>query len=147
MTALAVAACDKSSDDASGAAPSGDKAGNKPATAAATAHEAAAPAGGMDCSSAKKTIESQIALVQKGGSVDAFKECFTARQQGRITQAMVDKAHQEAAMYKLDELYDKEEPTKLDGQDAVKVKLKNGRTLTTLVNDGGKWRADTLWFK
>jgi hypothetical protein len=29
----------------------------------------------------------------------------------------------------------------------IKIKMKNGRTLTTLVNVDGKWLADTLWFK
>jgi hypothetical protein len=29
----------------------------------------------------------------------------------------------------------------------LKIKMKNGRTLTTLVKTDGKWLADTVWFK
>jgi len=34
-----------------------------------------------------------------------------------------------------------------DGKKTAKVKMKNGRTLSTLVETDGKWLADTIWFK
>ena len=33
------------------------------------------------------------------------------------------------------------------GKDSLKIKMKNGRTLTTLLKVDGKWAADTIWFK
>ena len=33
------------------------------------------------------------------------------------------------------------------GQLTAKIKMKNGRTLTTFVLVDGEWQADTLWFK
>ena len=33
------------------------------------------------------------------------------------------------------------------GQRTIKIKMKNGRTLTIFVEIDGKWYADTLWFR
>lgn len=103
----------------------------------------AAPTGGMDCSTPKKTIESQLAAIKSGASLDVVKQCFTARQKDRITAEMLAAAKTQLASMTLDELYASEEAS----GDSVKVKMKNGRTLTTLIKDGSTWKADTLWFK
>ena len=34
-----------------------------------------------------------------------------------------------------------------DGKKTAKIKMKNGRTLTTLIETDGQWLADTIWFK
>ena len=130
-----------SKPEASGKAKAKGKKGKGKGSAAPSSKPAA---GGMDCSTPKKTIESQVAFIKKGGKVDAFKECFTPRIQEKIDQKRLDKSHDEASFYKLEELYGAEEKS---GDDKVKVKMKNGRTLTTLIKEGDKWLADTMWFK
>ena len=39
------------------------------------------------------------------------------------------------------------ESAKYGSTRTVKIKMKNGRTLTTLVLTDGKWLAETIWFK
>ena len=143
--ALAVAMGSCSKDDSKKSAPGA----SAPAASAATpttgaTKPAAAPAGGIDCSSPRKTIESQVAIIKKGGKAQDFAQCFTERLRGRITQKMLDKSHSGASAYVMDKLYGKEDK-KSDTK--VKVKMPNGRTLTTLVKVGDQWQADTLWFK
>jgi hypothetical protein len=110
--------------------------GDRPAAAVP-----AAPA--MDCSTPKKTIQSQYDGLRSGASVDLMKTCFTARQSGKITSELLASARATADKTPFEDLYASEE----SNGDSVKVKMKNGRTLTTLVKDGASWRADTLWFK
>ena len=111
------------------------------ATAAATGATAAAVA--MDCSTPKKTIQSQYDGIKSGAPLEAMKSCFTARQKDKITAEMLASAKTEVGKMTFEEIYASEEPS----GDSVKVKMKNGRTLTTLVKDGSTWKADTLWFK
>jgi len=91
---------------------------------------------------AKAFIGSQVDLIKKG-DVDGLKKTFTARLQDRITADNVKKAGGEVSKYTIDDLVAAVEEK--DG--ALKIKMKNGRTLTTLVKDGGGWKADTVWFK
>lgn len=98
---------------------------------------------GMDCSTPRKTIESQYQAIVGGASLDVIARCFTSRLQDMITAEMLVKAKEVLAGLTLDELYESERSS----PNAVKVKAKNGRSLTTLVREGDVWKADTLWFK
>lgn len=96
--------------------------------------------------SPKDSIAYQFALV-KEGNLAKLKECFTERQQTNLTPEAVEKGKTQAAKYTLDDLYAEAEMGEGDGKKTAKVKMKNGRTLTTLVQTDGKWLADTVWFK
>jgi len=102
----------------------------------------AMPAAADDLADAKAVIGKQLALIKKG-DVAGLKAGFTKRLQDKITDENVKAAQKEAAKYALADLVDKVE-TKNGG---IKVKMKNGRSLTTLVKVDGKWLADTVWFK
>ncbi len=94
----------------------------------------------------KSSIAHQFELV-KAGDVDKLKACLTPRVRDGVTKEVVDKAKVDAANYTLDDLYASAEMGEADGKKTAKVKMKNGRTLTTLIETDGKWLADTLWFK
>jgi hypothetical protein len=100
------------------------------------------PAVANDLSTAKSVISKQIALIKKG-DVAKLKKGFTARLQPRINSAMVKKAQGQIGEMTIDDLV---AATSGHG-DSIKIKMKNGRTLTTLVKVDGVWLADTLWFK
>jgi hypothetical protein len=95
-----------------------------------------------DLSDAKAFIAKQVELIKKS-DVAGLKAGFTPRLQDRITEANVKKAQGQAASITIDELVASVAP----GKDTLKIKMKNGRTLTTLVKVDGKWLADTVWFK
>lgn len=105
---------------------------------------AAVPAGSLK--DPKSSITYQFELV-KAGDIDNLKACMTPRVRDGVTQEVVDKAKTDAAKYTIDELYDSAEMGETDGQKTAKIKMKNGRTLTTLVETDGQWLADTIWFK
>ncbi|HEU4389645.1 MAG TPA: hypothetical protein VFV34_17705 [Blastocatellia bacterium] len=94
----------------------------------------------------KGSIAYQFELL-KAGEVDKLKACFTDRVRDRITQDLVDKGKAEAGNYTLDELVASVETGEDEGKKTARIKMKNGRTLTTLVLSDGKWLADTVWFK
>jgi hypothetical protein len=94
----------------------------------------------------KSSIEYQLELV-KAGDADKLKSCVMPAVRDRITQEAVDKAKTNAANYTIDDLYASNEPGEQDGQKTVKVIMKNGRTLTMLVEDDGKWLSNSVWFK
>jgi hypothetical protein len=94
----------------------------------------------------KGSIAHQFELL-KAGDAEKLKACFTDRQRDRITQELVDKGKGDAANYTLDELVASVEMGEDEGKKTAKIKMKNGRTLTTLVLTDGKWLADTVWFK
>jgi hypothetical protein len=94
----------------------------------------------------KSSIAYQFDLV-KAGDADKLKNCFTTRVRDGITKEVVDKAKGEAAKYSMDDLYASAEMGEADGKKTAKVKMKNGRTLTTLIETNGQWLADTIWFK
>jgi hypothetical protein len=96
--------------------------------------------------SPKESIAYQFELL-KAGNVELLKQCFTERQRDRITSELVDKAKSQAAAYSLDDLVGSVEMSEAEGQKTAKVTMKNGRTLTTLIQTDGKWLADTIWFK
>jgi hypothetical protein len=91
---------------------------------------------------AKAFIAGQVELIKKQ-DVDGLKKTFTARLADKVTADAVKKASGDLAKYTLDDLVGSVEAK----GDAVKIKMKNGRTLTTLVKDGGAWKSDTIWFR
>jgi phosphoglucomutase len=104
---------------------------------------------GLQTASADKqaalTVETARAFVKKqveaikAGDLAAVKAGLSARQRDKVTADMLKKAKGETDKYKLEELVDKVE--------GMKIKMKNGRTLTTMISEGGGLVADTLWFK
>ena len=102
--------------------------------------------GGSRLSDPKSSIAYQFDLV-KAGDVDKLKNCLTPRVRDGVTKEVVDKAKTQAAQYTIDDLYASAEMGEADGKKTAKVKMKNGRTLTTLVETDGQWLADTIWFK
>ncbi|HJR05952.1 MAG TPA: hypothetical protein VJ842_01550 [Pyrinomonadaceae bacterium] len=94
----------------------------------------------------KSSLAYQFELV-KAGDVDKLKTCLTPRVRDGVTKEVMDKAKVEAANYTLDDLYASAEMGEADGKKTAKVKMKNGRTLTTLIETDGQWLADTIWFK
>ena len=112
---------------------------------APTATPAARPATGS-LADPKSSIAYQFELV-KAGDADKLKNCFTTRVRDGVTKEVVEKAKGQAAQYTMDDLYASAEMGEADGKKTAKVKMKNGRTLTTLVETDGQWLADTIWFK
>lgn len=94
----------------------------------------------------KTSIAYQLDLV-KAGDIDKLKACLTDRVRENVTKDGVDKAKTNSVNYTIDDLYESAEMGEADGKKTAKVKMKNGRTLTTLVETDGKWLADTVWFK
>ena len=94
----------------------------------------------------KSSIAYQFELI-KAGDVDKLKTCLTPRVRDGVTKEVVDKAQGQAAQYTMDDLYASAEMGEADGKKTAKVKMKNGRTLTTLIETDGQWLADTIWFK
>jgi hypothetical protein len=102
--------------------------------------------GGGSLKDPKSSVAYQFELV-KAGDVDKLKTCLTPRVRDGVTQEVMDKAKVDAAKYTLDDLYASAEMGEADGKKTAKVKMKNGRTLTTLIETDGQWLADTIWFK
>lgn len=96
-----------------------------------------------DLSDARALIGAQLDMIKKG-DVNGLKPGFTKRLQDKVNEANVKAAQKEAEKFTVNDLVEKIEPK---GKDSIKVKMKGGRTLTTLVKVDGKWQADTIWFK
>ncbi len=94
----------------------------------------------------KQAIAHQFELL-KAGKVDELRACFTDRQKGRITAENVAKGQKEAGSMALADLVDSVELGEFEGKQTAKIKMKNGRSLTTLVKSDAGWLADTVWFK
>jgi uncharacterized lipoprotein YajG len=94
----------------------------------------------------KSSIAYQFEQV-KAGDVEKLKACLTPRVRDGVTKEVVDKAKVDSAQYTIDDLYASAEMGEFEGKKTAKVKMKNGRTLTTLIQTDGKWLADTIWFK
>jgi hypothetical protein len=90
----------------------------------------------------KALVAKQVELIV-AGKLDELKATFTDRVKDRVTMERVTKAQAQLKSLTIDDLVASVQPT---GQD-LKVKMKNGRTLTTFVNVGGVWKADTVWFR
>ena len=94
----------------------------------------------------KMEIAHQLELL-KAGDIDELKKHFTERIRGKITEELIAEAQQELPNYTIDDLVAIAEYGKFEGMETVTIKMKNNRTLTTLIWMDGKWLADTLWFK
>lgn len=100
-----------------------------------------------DKADARKAIEAQIELIKKEDA-NKLKDHFTERLKGRITADAVKAGKKLADGMTIDDLVDSVTADKdKDGKKTLKLKMKNGRSLTTLVEVDGKWLADTIWFK
>ena len=97
-------------------------------------------------STPQDSIEYQFELV-RAGDFENLKECLTDRAKASLTEEIVENAKANAAEYKMEDLFASSEEGELDGNKTAKVIMKNGRTLTTLVETNGRWLADTIWFK
>jgi len=96
--------------------------------------------------SPKDSIAYQFQLV-KEGNVEKLKDCVTERLRDRVTPETVEKGQAQSANYTLDDLVASVEMAEDAGQKTAKIMMKNGRTLTTLIETDGKWLADSVWFK
>ncbi len=94
----------------------------------------------------KKSIEHQLKLL-KDGDADKLKACFTKRQQDKVTKEAVAAAQKQVEKMTLDDLVKDVVLSEAGGVKEAKIKMKSGRTLTTLILTDGKWLADTIWFK
>jgi hypothetical protein len=94
----------------------------------------------------KKAIGAQLELL-KAGKADGLQSHLTRRLSDMITPEAVDKGKKEAGKHTLDDLVASVEIYERGKMKTAKIKMKSGRTLTTLVHTDGKWLADTLWFK
>lgn len=130
VVAIALAGC--GGEDAGSTAPEG--AGDAPAET------------DVDVSTPRGAIAHQVELL-KSGDVEAFKACFTARLQDRITAEAMAQGAEEVGSMSLDDLFASATEGEVEGRKTAKVKMKNGRTLTTLIFTDGKWLADTIWFR
>ena len=104
----------------------------------------ASPAAADDLAVAKAAIAKQIDALEQGNDA-AVRKHFTPRLRDRITADAVKAARKQLASVTLDELVASAAPG--SAKDSLKIKMKNGRTLTTLVKVDGQWLADTIWFK
>ena len=129
---------------------SGNSTGNttsKPAGSPTSSTSSTASPKGSDSSLSdpKGSIAYQFELL-KAGDADKLRACFTERQRERITKERVDKAREKVGQLTMDDLFASMESGEYEGKKTTKVKMKNGRTLTTLVQTDGKWLSDTVWF-
>ncbi|MFV1958553.1 MAG: hypothetical protein ACC662_03975 [Planctomycetota bacterium] len=99
-----------------------------------------------DMSTPLGSIEYQVALLV-AGDVEVLKACFTPRVRDKITAETMAKGAEEIRSMTLDDLFAGVKESEVQGKKTAKVKMKNGRTLTTLILTDGKWLADTIWFK
>lgn len=97
-------------------------------------------------SNPRTVISDQLAAL-KAGDVEKVKAGMSSRVRDEVTPEVVVEAKKEAGKMTIEELYDSAEISSAGGKSAAKIKMKNGRTLTTLVAEDGKWVADTVWFK
>ena len=97
----------------------------------------------------KKSRESITLQLQyiRNLDVESMKPYFTERIRKLITTDLLKQAKQQAASAKPEELVHSIQIEDSGDQIQAKIKMKNGRTLTTLIPVNGKWEADTVWFK
>lgn len=112
---------------------------------------AAAPTGMQDrmsgpMSTPKGSIEYQFSLL-KAGDFEALRACFTEQAREVLTADVMTKGRQESKDYAIDDLVAEVIEGQDQGKRTAKIKMKNGRTLTTMIWTEGKWLADTVWFK
>lgn len=120
--------------------------GSKPNSESISSNSSSKPSDEALKRSPKDSISYQFDLL-KQGDAERLKECFTSRIRDRITSEAVEKGKAQASNYTLEDLVDSVEMGEAEGQKTAKIMMKNGRTLTTLIETDGKWLADTVWFR
>ena len=65
----------------------------------------------------------------------------------REGEARFDAVVEDYAFLTMGDLWASATEGEYEGNKTMKVKMKNGRTLTTLVLTDGRWLADTIWFQ
>jgi len=91
---------------------------------------------------ARNFIAAQVERI-KAGDLEGVKAGLTNRLKDRVTAEALAATRTQLAPMTIDDLVASVE----DNDGGVKVKMKTGRTLTTLVQVGDAWKADTLWFR
>jgi hypothetical protein len=104
----------------------------------------ASPAAADGLADAKAAIAKQIDALKQGNEA-AVRKLFTPRLRDRITADSIKAAQKQLGTMTLEDLVASAAPG--SSKDSLKIKMKNGRTLTTLVKVDGQWLADTIWFK
>lgn len=104
------------------------------------------PGGDKKAGTPRDAIAAQLELL-KAGKADELKAWFTARLKDKITPENVAQGKKNVGAFTLDDLVAKVEPGKFEGKETARIKMKSGKTLTTLILTDGKWLADTIWFK
>ena len=122
--------------------PSENPAPNKSTTDKATTDNAPQ----IDVSTPRGAMAHQIELL-RAGKVEEFRASFTDRQKKKITADAVAAAQKDLENTDLEGLIHEVEEGEWQGNKTAKIKMKNGRSLTTLVMTDGKWLADTVWFR
>ena len=79
--------------------------------------------------------------------MESMRPFFTERLRDRITKESLAEAKEQAASATPEELVHSVTIEEVGDGIQAKIKMKNGRTLTTLVPVNRKWEADTIWFK
>jgi hypothetical protein len=123
----------------------GSNTGNTPGKATDSSPAAPTKSSDASLSDPKGSIAYQFELL-KAGDADKLRNCFTERLRERITKERVDKARGNVGQLNLDDLFASMELGESEGKKIAKVTMKNGRSLTTLVQTDGKWLSDTVWF-
>jgi hypothetical protein len=104
----------------------------------------ASPAAADGLADAKAAIAKQIDALKQGNEA-TVRKLFTPRLRDRITADSIKAAQKQLGTMTLEDLVASAAPG--SSKDSLKIKMKNGRTLTTLVKVDGQWLADTIWFK
>lgn len=104
----------------------------------------ASPAAADELADARAVISKQVDALKQGNDA-VVRKLFTQRLREKITPEVIQAAQKELGKLTIDDLVASAAPG--SGKDSLKIKMKNGRTLTTLVKVDGQWLADTLWFK
>lgn len=94
----------------------------------------------------REIIALQLKYIQEG-DVEAMQPFFTKRVRDQITKDSLARAREQAASATPEELVHSVTIEEIGDGIQAKIKMKNGRTLTTLVPVNRKWEADTIWFK
>ncbi|MCH9656501.1 MAG: hypothetical protein K0U86_03420 [Planctomycetes bacterium] len=94
----------------------------------------------------REIIKLQLQYIQNL-DVKSMKPYFTERVRNLITSDLLKSARKQAETASPEELVHSIQLEDSGDQIQAKIKMKNGRTLTTLILVKGKWEADTIWFK
>ena len=88
----------------------------------------------------------QLELIRQGDAA-SMKQFFTPRLHDRITPELLEKAKQGIEKVTPEQLVHELVITQTATGPVAKIRMKSGRTLTTLIVVNRKWVADTIWFQ